>query len=164
MHSTPATHSQAQYTQKHRLTHTGTVTTALDLLPRCLWGRRNAHVLCLLGPCALLNSVSPLRVDTLQAEWRRSMTVPQIYTHIEDMADIFSVIRDPEAQLKTTLESAAVSCEKTPDAESSVGCTCLQPWWWPPAVFSPGKPHGQRSLAGCNPWGRRDWDTTEWLR
>ena len=25
-------------------------------------------------------------------------------------------------------------------------------------------PHGQRSLAGCSPWGHRESDTTEWLR
>ena len=24
-------------------------------------------------------------------------------------------------------------------------------------------PHGQRSLEGCSPWGRKDWDTTERL-
>ena len=30
------------------------------------------------------------------------------------------------------------------------------PWrrkWQPPPVFLPGKPHGQRSLAGYSPWG-----------
>ena len=26
----------------------------------------------------------------------------------------------------------------------------------------PGKSHGQRSLAGYSPWGRKDLDTTEW--
>ena len=26
-----------------------------------------------------------------------------------------------------------------------------------------GYPHGQRSLAGCNPWGQRQLDTTESL-
>ena len=26
-----------------------------------------------------------------------------------------------------------------------------------------GKSHGQRSLVGCSPWGREEWDTTEWL-
>ena len=41
----------------HRLTHTGTVTTALDLPPCCPCSRRNARVLLLLGPCALLNSL-----------------------------------------------------------------------------------------------------------
>ena len=35
---------------------------------------------------------------------------------------------------------------------------------WPPApVLSPGKFHGQRSLVGCSPWGRKESDTTEWL-
>ena len=30
-------------------------------------------------------------------------------------------------------------------------------------VFLPGKSHGQRSLAGCSPWGRKESDTTEQL-
>ena len=30
-------------------------------------------------------------------------------------------------------------------------------------VFSPGEFHGQRSLAGCSPWGHKELDTTEWL-
>ena len=32
------------------------------------------------------------------------------------------------------------------------------PWrrkWQPTPAFRPGEPHGQRSLAGCSPWGRR---------
>ena len=40
------------------------------------------------------------------------------------------------------------------------------PWrrkWQPTPVFLPGKSHGQRSLAGCSPWGRKESDTTEWL-
>ena len=28
-------------------------------------------------------------------------------------------------------------------------------------VFLPGKPHGQKSLAGYRPWGHKDSDTTE---
>ena len=35
--------------------------------------------------------------------------------------------------------------------------------WHPTPVFSPGKSHGQRSLVGCNPWGRKESDMTEWL-
>ena len=35
--------------------------------------------------------------------------------------------------------------------------------WHPTPVFLPGKPHGQRSLVGCSPWGREESDTTEWL-
>ena len=37
------------------------------------------------------------------------------------------------------------------------------PWrrkWQPTPVFLPGKPHGQRSLAGYSPWGRIKLDIT----
>ena len=40
------------------------------------------------------------------------------------------------------------------------------PWrrkWQPTPVFLPGKSHGQRSLAGYSPWGRKESDTTERL-
>jgi len=35
------------------------------------------------------------------------------------------------------------------------------PWrraWQATSVFLPGKSHGQRSLAGCSPWGDRESD------
>jgi len=38
------------------------------------------------------------------------------------------------------------------------------PWrrvWKPTPVFLPGESHGQRSLAGCSPWGGKELDTTE---
>ena len=40
------------------------------------------------------------------------------------------------------------------------------PWrrdWLPIPVFLPEKSHGQRSLAGYSPWGRKELDTTERL-
>ena len=40
------------------------------------------------------------------------------------------------------------------------------PWkrkWQPIPVFLPGKSHGQRSLVGYSPWGRKESDTTERL-
>ena len=40
------------------------------------------------------------------------------------------------------------------------------PWrreWLPNLAFLPGEFHGQRSLAGCSPWGCKELDTTEWL-
>ena len=40
------------------------------------------------------------------------------------------------------------------------------PWrraWLPAPVFLPGESHGQRSLAGCGPWGCKDADRTEQL-
>ena len=33
--------------------------------------------------------------------------------------------------------------------------------WLPTPVFLPGEFHGQRSLAGFNPWGHKESDTTE---
>ena len=33
--------------------------------------------------------------------------------------------------------------------------------WQPSPVFLPGESHGQRSLAGHGPWGRKESDTTE---
>ena len=38
------------------------------------------------------------------------------------------------------------------------------PWrreWQSMPVFLPGESHGQRSLAGHSPWGRKESDTTE---
>ena len=38
------------------------------------------------------------------------------------------------------------------------------PWrrkWQPTPIFLPGKFHGQRTLAGYSPWGRKDSDKTE---
>ena len=40
------------------------------------------------------------------------------------------------------------------------------PWrrkWLPTPVVLPGKSHGQRSLAGYSPWGRKESDMTERL-
>ena len=35
--------------------------------------------------------------------------------------------------------------------------------WLPTPVFLPGEFHGQRSLVGYSPWGRKESDTTERL-
>ena len=32
--------------------------------------------------------------------------------------------------------------------------------WHPTPVLLPGKSHGWRSLMGCSPWGREEWDMT----
>ena len=35
--------------------------------------------------------------------------------------------------------------------------------WQPTPVLLPGKPHGQRGLVGCSPWGHEESDMTERL-
>ena len=45
-------------------------------------------------------------------------------------------------------------------------CTGKIPWrreWLPTPISLPGEFHGQRSLAGYNPWGCRELATTEQL-
>ena len=37
----------------------------------------------------------------------------------------------------------------------------LEKEWLPTPVFLPGESHGQRSLEGYSPWGRKGSDTTE---
>ena len=40
----------------------------------------------------------------------------------------------------------------------------VAPWrreWQPTPVFSPENSHGQKSLVGYSPWGRRESDVTE---
>ena len=49
------------------------------------------------------------------------------------------------------------------DPGAWVGKVPLRRAWQPTPVFLPGKFHGQRSLAGYNPWGLKESDTTERL-
>ena len=44
---------------------------------------------------------------------------------------------------------------------SQVGKILWSGKWQPPPVFLPGESHGQRSLVGYSPWGRKESDTTE---
>ena len=41
--------------------------------------------------------------------------------------------------------------------------TQLKRQWHPTPVLLPGEYHGQKSLVGCSPWGRKESDTTERL-
>ena len=59
-----------------------------------------------------------------------------------------------------------------PAKAGDAGDVGLIPWfgkvswsrkWKPAPVFLPGKLHGQRSLVGYSPWGRKESDKTEQL-
>ena len=54
------------------------------------------------------------------------------------------------------------------DLRGLVGSLCREgPWrrkWQPTPGFLPRESHGQRTLAGCCPWGRKESDTTEQAR
>ena len=56
------------------------------------------------------------------------------------------------------------------ESVSNVGDPRFNPWvgkipwrgkWQPALVFSPGEFHGQRSLVGYSPWGRKELDVAE---
>ena len=44
---------------------------------------------------------------------------------------------------------------------SCVGKSPRRRAWQPTLVFLPGESHGQRSLAGYSPWGRKESDVTD---
>ena len=48
-----------------------------------------------------------------------------------------------------------------PRFDSRVGKVPWRRKWQPTPVFLPGESHGQKSLAGYSPWGRKESDTTE---
>ena len=59
-------------------------------------------------------------------------------------------------------KEAACNAGETGDGfDPSVGKISWKRAWQPTPVFLPGKPQGQRSLAGYSPWGHRESDTTE---
>ena len=79
-------------------------------------------------------------------------------------ADIVSLLSLAKSALPRWLSSKESACQCR---------TCrFYPWvrkipsrrkWQPTPLFLPGKSHGQRSLVGYSPWGRREVDTPEWL-
>ena len=63
----------------------------------------------------------------------------------------------------TSGEEPACQCErcKRLGFDPWTGRVLWRRAWQPTPVFSSGKSHGQRSLAGHSPWGRKESDTTE---
>ena len=58
------------------------------------------------------------------------------------------------------IASSHITITHTP----SIVMTSLTNWrrkWQPTPLFLPGESHGERSLVGYSPWGRKELDTTE---
>ena len=63
----------------------------------------------------------------------------------------------------TELKESACNAGASGDMGSIPGSGRF-PWrrqWQPTPVFFSGESHGERSLAGCSPWGRKESDTAE---
>ena len=60
------------------------------------------------------------------------------------------------------VKNLPASAEDVRDVGSILGWEDpLEEAWQPTPVFLPGESHGQRSLMGYSPWGRKELDTTE---
>ena len=59
-------------------------------------------------------------------------------------------------KLETIIQSEVIQKEKQQDSILThiYGIQKKRRQWHPTPVLLPGKPHGQRSLVGCGPWGR----------
>ena len=82
----------------------------------------------------------------------------------------------PKRQYCTHIWYDMILCFPRSSVSKESPCQCRRPgfkssfrkipWrrqWHPTPVLLPGKSHGQRSLVGCSPWGRKESDTTELL-
>ena len=60
------------------------------------------------------------------------------------------------------VKNLPASAEDVRDVGSILGWEDpLEEAWQPTPVFLPGESHGERSLMGYSPWGRKELDTTE---
>ena len=83
--------------------------------------------------------------------------------HVGPFLSMFMLITFPGASQVVLVVKNLPDCKrrKRPGFHP---CVRKIPWrrkWQPTPVFLPGKPHGQRSLAGSSSWGRKESDTTE---
>ena len=92
-----------------------------------------------------------------------------LYKDIFCWTSLISFLNDHEK--KTTKQQLGLPCSSK-GKESACRRPGFDPWvgkipwrreWQPTPVLLPGESHGQRSLIGCSPWGRRESDTTERL-
>ena len=73
---------------------------------------------------------------------------------------VAQMVKNPPA--KKTKKRIHLQCGR-PGFDPWVGKISWRREWIPTPVFLPGKFHGQRSLAGYSPLGRKESDTTKWL-
>ena len=82
-------------------------------------------------------------------------------------ADFYCLTRLKKKQTKnfpcgSDGKSVSLQCRR-PGFDPRVGKIPWRRKWQPTPVFLPEKSHGQRSLVGYSPWGRKELHTTEWL-
>ena len=73
-----------------------------------------------------------------------------------------TILLPPKYMLSASAKEPACQCQrcKSRGSDPWVGKIFWRRKWQPTPVFLPGESHGQRSLAGYSPWGRKELDTT----
>ena len=92
---------------------------------------------------------------------KESGTTEQL-THITHNIIIMATMHKGDSQVVLVVKNLPANARDARDVGSTswVGKT---PWrkWQPTPIFLLEKSHGQRSLVGYSPWGRKESDTTE---
>ena len=97
----------------------------------------------------------------------QSESVPCRVSESHGLAHTDQIARQSSAQLEAFLAAQTVkdppACRR-PRFDPWVGEIPWRRAWQPTTVFLPGESHGQRSLVGRSPWGRKESDMTERIR
>ena len=95
------------------------------------------------------------------------MYIVCVYIYIYDiqyLLQYYSILREFPKWRPWQLRQQSICLQRgRPRFDPWVGKIRWRRHWQPTPVFMPGKSHGQRSLMGYSPWGRKESDTTERL-
>ena len=96
----------------------------------------------------------------------------EVFPEYQTLLCVLSFVNSCNPLLLSFINSCNSLVSAFPDGSDGKESVCNAgdpgkiPWrreWLPPPVFLLGEPHGQRSLAGCSLWSRKELDTTEHL-
>ena len=95
-----------------------------------------------------------------------------LYSRVPLVIILYIVVNICQSQSPNSFSQVALVVKNMPACPTrAAGDSRFNPWvekilWGrkqqPTPVFLPGKSHGQRSLEGYSPWGRKESDTTEY--
>ena len=118
--------------------------------------------------CPLLREKRSIGLNTLEAhQSSQSESMPCRVSESHGLAHTDQIARQSSAQLEASLAAQTVKdlpAFRRPRFDPWVGEIPWRRAWQPTTVFLPGESHGQRSLVGHSPWGRKESDMTERIR